>query len=334
MLKPAQPIPLAHRIWSLMLVAVIAVTCAVMCLPPLGQEVLAQSATAPIPVRAPDDPWLIRDDARIFDQDRMERFQYDLRRLQGLGENVMVYTRRADASQRESEGFAKRVREAWDLESVPDADDGLLLLITVNDTAPENSSFVVSAGSNFFPLNQMERADFDTAYEMEIEPNLREQRYDVALAYGVRRLLYAADYTPPNPPALTGVNAFAHEVAEIGGAVLLQAAVLGLAIVPALKERRLTTRPSRTTVFTYASIFGPAAGLTALFAIVGRSGLAMAMALLILVLVALVMLLFLPPVVGAGQGRRRVLVSSTQGRTPRRILNRLHQRRGHYAPQP
>lgn len=334
MLKPAQPPLLAHHRWRLVLVAVIAVTCAVTCFPPVAQKASAQSATAPIPVRALDDPWLIRDDARLLNQDQMDRFQYDLRRLQGLGENVMVYTRRADASRRESEGFAKRVREAWNLESAPDADDGLLLLITVNDTAPENSSFVVSAGSNFFPLNQLERADFDTVYETEIEPNFREQRYDVALAYGVRRLLYAADYTPPDPPALTGVNAFAHEVAEIGGAVLLQAAVLGLAIVPAFKERRLTTRPSRTTVLTYASMFGPAAGLTALFAIVGRSGLATAMALLILVLVALVMLLFLPPAVGAGQRRRRVPVASTQGRTPRRILNRLHQRRGHYVPQP
>lgn len=334
MLNPAQPRPLAHRIWSLVFVAVLVVTCAVTCLPPVAEGASAQPATAPIPFRASDDPWLIRDDARLFNEDQMSRFQFDLRRLQGLGENVMVYTRRADASRRESEGFAKRVREAWNLESAPDADDGLLMLITVNDTAPADSSFVVSSGSNFFPLNQMEKADFDRVYETEIEPNFREERYDVALAYGVRRLLYAADYMPPDPPALTGVNAFARQVAEIGGAVLLQAAVLGLAIVPAIKERRLTTRPSRKTVLAYVSMFGPAGGLTALFAIVGRSGLGMAMALLILMLVGLVMLFFLASAVGARPGHRRVPVPSTQGRTPRRILNRLHQRRGQYVPQP
>lgn len=317
-----------------LLVAVIATASVSVWFAPVTVETLAQSNTAPLPTRAPDDPWLIRDDAKLFNAEQMQRFQFDLRRLQGLGEHVMVYTRRYDASRRDSEGFAKRLREAWDIESAPNADDGLLILITVSDSAPEDNSFVVSSGSNFFPLNQMEKADLNAVYDAEIEPNFRENRYDVALAYGVRRLLYAADYTPPDPPALAGVNAFAREVGQIGGAVLLQAAVLGLALVPAFRERRLTTRLSRETVHAYASIFGPAGVVTALFSILGRSGLGMAMAVLILALVGAVMALSRKSARRATPASRRLPVRSAQGRAPHRLHGRPHQRRGQYVPQP
>lgn len=334
MLRSLQPTTLVHRFFVFLVATVVSVLC-VLSVP---QESLAQPNSAPIPLRAPDDPWLIRDDARLFNEDQLNRFQFDLRRLQGLGENVMVYTRRADASRRDSEGFAKRVREAWDIESAPDADDGLLMLITVSDTSPQSNSFVVSSGSNFFPVNQMEGADLNEVYEAEIEPNFRENRYDVALAYGVRRVLYAADYTPPNPPALTGANAFAHEVGNIGGSVLLQAALLGLAIVPAFTERRLTTRPLRKSVLTYATIFGTAAPVLGVFSVVGRSGLGVLTAMLVTALVLAVTGRFLaaaPTSASASAApSQRVRVSPSFGRNRRRFLDRIHQRRGHYVPQP
>lgn len=329
MLKPPQPITLVHRFLVLVLAAVVVGTCSV----PAAQGTLAQPNSAPIPFRAPDDPWLIRDDAMLFNEDQMNRFQFDLRRLQGLGENVMVYTRRSDASREDSEGFAKRLRQGWHIESAPGADDGLLLLITVSDANSEGNSFVVSSGSNFFPVGQMERAELNEVYEAEIEPNFRENRYDVALAYGVRRVLYAADYTPPDPPALTGVNAFAHEVSNIGGSVLLQAALLGLAIVPAFTERRLTTRPSRKSVLTYATIFGAAAPVLVLISVVGRSGLGMLTAVLVSVLVLVITTRFLPPASAKTAYSRRVRVGPSSGRRRRRFLDRIHQRGGRYVPQ-
>lgn len=301
------------------------------------QVTAAQTNSAPIPFRAPDDPWLIRDDARLLNEDQMERFQFDLRRLQGRDENVMVYTRRSDDSRRESEGYAKRLREAWHLESAPDADDGLLMLITVSETSPERSSFVVSSGSNFFPVNQLERQDLDQVYETEIEPSFREARYDVALAYGVRRVLYAADYTPPNPPALTGITAFAHEAGNIGGTVLLQSALLGLAVIPALTERRLTTRPSRKSVLTYATLFGTAAPVLGMLSIIGRSGLGTLMALLIAALVLAVTRRFLtvaPTSAPASGAPSQIRVKSSLGRRPRRFLHPFRSRRGQYVPQP
>lgn len=337
MLKPPQPTTLAHRSLTLFLVTIIASACAASFSLFVAGETLAQSNSAPIPFREPDDPWLIRDDARLFNEDQLNRFQFDLRRLQGLGENVMVYTRRADASRRDSEGFAKRLREAWHLESSPGADDGLLMLLTVNDTSPRSNTFVVSSGSNFFPVNQMDRADLNQVYEAEVEPNFREERYDVALAYGLRRVLYAADYTPPNAPALTGAYAFAHAAGNIGGSVVLQAALLGLAAIPAFTERRLTTRPSRTSVLTYATIFGIAAPFLGLISIVGRSGLGVLMSVLVAALVLAVTRRFLTATPASAtqsaSASRRVRVGSSFERSRRRFLDRLHQRRGHYVPQ-
>lgn len=329
MLKSPSLTSRLHRIPILVLIAIIAALCFI----PAPRHSLALQGTAPVPFRASDDPWLIRDDARLFNEDQMNRFQFDLRRLQGLGENVMVYTRRSDASREDSEGFARRLREAWRVESAPGADDGLVMLITISTSNPRGSTFVLSPGSNFFPIGQMDSSDLDHVYEEEIEPNFHENRYDVALAYGLRRVLYAADYTPPAPPALTGVQAFAHEVGKTGGPVLLQAALFGLAVGPALMERRLTTRPSRRTVLAHASIFGPAAVLLALFSVIGRSGMGMVTALLVLALIIAVTTVVLKRRAETGSGVQPIRVESSSGRSRRRLQRHKHHRRDRYAPQ-
>jgi uncharacterized membrane protein YgcG len=326
MLKPQSARAHLHRISVLLLIAVAAVLCSV----PLANQALAQEGSVAIPERDPDNPWLIHDTARLFSTDQLKRFQFDLRRLQGLGVEMLVYTRRADAAREDAEEFAEALRTAWNVESAPGADDGLVMLITVNDEFPRRSTFILSPGQNFFPVGQMDADDLNHVYEQEIEPNFRENRYDVALAYAVRRVLYAADYTPPDPPALTGVHAFAHEAAKIGGPILLQAALLGLAIVPALTERRLTIRPKRKTVHAYAAVFGAASGLLALFAIVGRSELGVLMAILVLALVIAVMAFFRKRNVEASSVSQRVRVPSF-GRNPRRALVRMHQRNDRYA---
>lgn len=326
MLKTGSARADVNRVSVLLLAAIFAVICNLLA----GQSSLANQGEVSIPVRDPDNPWLIHDTARLFSRDQLNRFQFDLRRLQGLGVEVTVYTRRADASREDSERFAENLRETWGVESAPGADDGMVMLITVSDDFPRGSTFVLSPGSNFYPVGQMEAEDLNRVYEQEIEPNFRESRYDVALAYAVRRILYAADYTPPDPPALTRGQAFAHEAARIGGPVLLQAALFGLAVIPALMERRLTTRPERKTVQTYATIFGAAATLLAILAIVGRSELGVLMALLVLALIIAVTACFREPDAETIPDSRRIRVPSS-GRRHRRSVTRVHERNDRYA---
>ncbi len=327
MLIPPSATAQARRI-PLLLLTVVAVMLCCFC---LQHQALAQE-NAPIPFRDPDDPWLIRDDARMFNGEQLDRFQFDLRRLQRLGVDVMVYTRQSDASTRESERFAEELRDTWNVDSEPGADDGLLILLNVSEEFPRRSAFIVSAGRNFYPVGQLDEADFTNILEQEIQPNFGQERYDVALAYAVRRLLYAADYTPPNPPALTGIQSFAHEVGRIGGPVMLQASLLGLVLVPVLMEHRLTTRPSRKSVQMYALIFATASGLIALFSVVGRSDLGILMAVLVSALVLAVVAYsqrFRPePAVN----RQHVQVPSARdNRLRRRSRMHLHHRNDRYA---
>jgi len=319
----------AKRLVNLLVASIIAVTC----LFPSTHQASAQDESPPIPYRAPDDPWLIRDDAKLFTEDEMKRFQFDLRRLQGLGVDVAVYTRRADVSRRESEQFADALRESWAVGSSPGADDGMVLLLTISGSRPRGSTFVMSSGDNFFPLGQVGEADFSRIYEEEVAPHFRENRFDVALAYALRRMLYAADYTPPDPPPLSGINALAHDAARIGGVVIVQAAILGLAIVPALMEHRLTLRPTRNTVRTYALVFGGASILLALVSVVGRSGLGTLLAILVLALVTSATTLFLTPARTSMSGSHRVKVTPLEERHLGSRLGRLHQRKDRHAPQ-
>lgn len=293
----------------------------------------AQQSSDPIPSRDPDDPWLIQDKARLFDEDQMNRFQFDLRRLQGLGREVVVYTRRSDASAEESQEFADTLRDAWKVESAPEADDGMVILINVSDASPLGDAFVVSDGRNVFPLNQLSEAEFQTVREQEVLPPFQEGRYNVALAYAVRRLLHAAEYTPSEPPPLNATQSFANRVASIGGPVLLQAAVLGLVAVPAFSERRLTVRPSRRTVLNYVLVFGSAIALLLLFSVVGRSGWGMATALITLGLVTIVSGVFLRGSTAAGAKSRPVRVRATGRHGQNRVSAGMARQRERYVPQ-
>jgi uncharacterized membrane protein YgcG len=175
----------------------------------------------------------------------------------------------------------------------------------------------------------------------EMAPQIEDGKFNIALLFGVRRVLNHAEYSPPNPPARTALRDDLRFVSNILAAGLLQLAAIGYFLVPAMRERRLTFLPSARSLAIYAVAIGCLAVATGIVAIAGRSTFASLTALGVVLWVGGV----LPILIGhlsrqdeqhtpralesagpkpAQMIGRQPWMSRTRGPTPTRTLLRAH----------
>ncbi|MBA2246574.1 MAG: TPM domain-containing protein [Chloroflexia bacterium] len=156
-----------------------------------------------IPPRAPESTTFVYDEARILASTEAERHQFDLGRLWQAGIPTIIYTRRSNDSREQAVAFADRLREEWALESSPGADDGIVMLVSLHESSRRENALVLSTGAHALPINQLTSERFRDIRAREMQPAFRRNEINLALSFGVRRMLYYEGYTPPDPPPLT-----------------------------------------------------------------------------------------------------------------------------------
>lgn len=166
-----------------------------------------------VPYRSPQSKTFVYDYAGVLTREQAERHKFDLKRLNEAGIPVVVYIRRSDDSRKESVAYAELVRNEWELESAPGADDGIVILVTLSDLSPVRNSLVMSLGRNALPIGQLKSDTLQDIYDKEMQPAFRRNEIDLAISYGVRRILYYEGYTPPDPAPLSGGQETARSLA-------------------------------------------------------------------------------------------------------------------------
>lgn len=225
-----------------------------------------------IPVYDPANPWRIVDDARIFDGVAMDRFQYDLRRAQNLGMPIIMYVRRANADAENGKVVADTIRQQWNVETEPGADDGLVMVMTIHPESARGSSLVLSYGVNTFPKRQLTEAIMQQTLEQEMLPDLRKRDYFGALTWGIRRIDYYLDYTPPDPPLLTTTEQKVQGAMTFWAGLLPMVVIISLVVITAWTDRVLTLLPSSTALIRWLNLVVPIIAISALASVIGRSG--------------------------------------------------------------
>jgi len=224
-----------------------------------------------LPVRKEDRDIRVYDKADILTGSQEAALEVDLARASRLGVEILVYTRLSAESRDESQAFADQLRAAWGVESAEGAGDGLTYLISVGPESPDIDTVVISSGANTFPIRQLDQATMQGILDDEMTPQVEEGEFNRALLDGVRRVLNLADYSPPDPAALSPTQHHFRFAAVILAAGLLQVAAIGYFLVPALRERRLTLLPTSGSLAIYAVALGVLAVATGIVAIIGRS---------------------------------------------------------------
>ncbi len=167
----------------------------------------------PIPNRAPESRTFVYDEAGVLTETEAERHQFDLDRLFTAGVPAIIFTRRSDDSRTDAVAFADRLRTEWQLESAPGADDGIVILVSLHESSRASNALVLSTGRQALPINQLTSETLQEIYDTEMQPAFRRNEINLALSFGVRRMLYYEGYTPPDPPPLSSGQRTARSLA-------------------------------------------------------------------------------------------------------------------------
>lgn len=184
------------------------------------------------------------DRANELNERQLQTLDGDLRRLGELGLPITVYLQSAAPDAEPSSDLAARLLNSWIIESEPGADDGVVLVVTIDETDPEASTMAYAAGTNAFPIRQLTADAYTTIIEEEALTQVRDGDAYLGLAFAIRRAINYAEYSPPAPPPLSETQERLQTPLTILAAVLAQAAVVGYLLVPAISERRLTLTPT------------------------------------------------------------------------------------------
>jgi uncharacterized membrane protein YgcG len=179
---------------------------------PTAQETPDQAEDQVVPAK-PSKFNRVYDLPGRLNKEQFDRFHFDIGRLWNHDLPAMIYIRTSSADEAESQWFADQLRDTWDIETAPGADDGLVLLVTIRETFPKTAQLSLSFGANTFPTGQMTLDVLNTVLEEEANPRLDVGNVNGGLTYALRRIIYYTEYTAPFPEERSTAQDIAHNIA-------------------------------------------------------------------------------------------------------------------------
>lgn len=260
--------------------------------------------TVPVVVNATD----------LFTEDQLRVLDNDGTRLRSIDIPTLVYIRIADSAEADeasSQAFADTLRQTWRIASAEDADDGLVVLVTLDKQGEVGHGLALSYGERTFADSGLTPGYISTVFNRDITPLLTEGRYYEGMYTFIRRIRYGGIYFPPPVPPLEGAAKALH-TAVAWFAPLSVAAVAGTFIGLSLRlpmddpRRRPLVRIVGATVASLAL-------LLAALAVAGRSEIGVASALLVLLTLGVQLWIWTRPrPKPARQVRMRAVPSASQ----------------------
>jgi uncharacterized membrane protein YgcG len=148
----------------------------------------------------------VYDEANVLDIDQYKRFHFDIGRLWNHDLPTMIYIRESFQDEVQSQAFADEMRDVWDIESAPGADDGLVLVATIRPRFPHTAILTASYGANAFPTGQLTEQGFQEVLTEEATPRMRVGNVNGGLTYALRRVIYDTEYGAPFPEPRTSMQ--------------------------------------------------------------------------------------------------------------------------------
>ncbi|HEV2129322.1 MAG TPA: TPM domain-containing protein, partial [Thermomicrobiales bacterium] len=205
------------------------------------------------------------DTANLLNDAQEAKIEADTSRLQRFGLPVVILVQLNELSPNEASAFAAEVRRQWAVETEPGADDGLVMLVSINTVAGSIST-TLSWGENALPndgLNDALAATIDSEW---LDAAIAESQLYEGILFSLRRMIYHSIYAPAPPAPLTTVQRITNATVDVVGPLL---GLTGIAIaVAALRFRASQRAPAPVLVWSV----GAAAVLVAVAAVWSRSG--------------------------------------------------------------
>lgn len=184
----------------------------------------------------------VYDMANLLNNSQENAIESDAARLERNGVPSVVIVMASDMNPDQAAAFGADVRQEWDIESAPDADDGLVMLVVVDLTDEKNIFSVMAWGEGAFPhfgLDQ-ERSSQIKADWLDAYLNAGHIYDGILSTY--RRLIYHSIYDPAPQAPITDAQSAMQTVVDWTAPLLALGGLIAGGMqwlrVPATRERR------------------------------------------------------------------------------------------------
>lgn len=141
----------------------------------------------------------------LFSDGERSTLQRDADLAQRSGVPIMFVVVSGDGTSAGSaQHFADQIREEYEVETAPGADNGIVFLIHWVQGAPETSPIVYSAGEHAFDTTGLGAESIDAYIAEHVQPWVERGQVFEASAYLIRFTRYTSLYVPPPVAKTTG----------------------------------------------------------------------------------------------------------------------------------
>lgn len=224
----------------------------------------------------------VDDPERILKLEQRIEIADDAQRLTNHGLPTIVVLRESTESRDRSQATADQLRVDQGVESRDGADDGMVMLVTIDPDSPRSGSVVLSFGRNALPKGGLTEASVEDVHERVMTPRLERNKLYSALHVGIREIIYQETYIPEARQPLTDSARTVRGTVNLLGPLALVGSAAGFVLAGRSRSGSGTSGNTRSPGFVRTAIIvGLGAVLLFFAAVVARSTIGVASAALL-----------------------------------------------------
>ncbi|MFN8536418.1 MAG: DUF2207 domain-containing protein [Thermomicrobiales bacterium] len=163
-------------------------------------------------------------------------------RVAQAGAPIVVFLRVRDADYDETEQDARDLMGAWDVQSAPDARDGVVIFLNLEPGNTRHGQVALYAGQRHYRDGNLPERELKRIFEDEMRPLLADEQLAAGIGAGLDAIAHSLTYGPPDAVPLSPAR---RAVGSVAGLPLNILALLAGGGAVALARRVWRTRPAR-----------------------------------------------------------------------------------------
>lgn len=185
----------------------------------------------------------IYDRAGLLTPDEIADLEQRAQAVVDAGAPVVVFLQQKDADYDETEDDARNLMDTWDIQSAPDAHDGLVFFFNLDPDNPRRGEVALFAGEKHYDGGNLPERELRRIFNDEMRPLLRDDQTARGIAAGLDAAANSLRFGPPPPPPPSQFEQFASDLSEGPISILTLGATLLTAILGFITFRGWQSAP-------------------------------------------------------------------------------------------
>jgi uncharacterized membrane protein YgcG len=187
----------------------------------------------------------VYDRAGVLTPEQVAALERDAQSVVNAGAPVVVYIRAKSADYDQTENDAKQLMDAWDVQSAPDARDGLVLFLNLKPNDLKHGQFAFYAGKAQLSGN-LPQYELQRIFDDLMKPRMADGDLAGGLSAGLQAVANSLTNGPAPPPEPSAFTKFSQRVTDGPLSLVNVLAVFFVALYAWFTARVWNGRPRKT----------------------------------------------------------------------------------------